>query len=63
MAGQKLTNKKELFKFYNSSLQNVVEKIFGITKCRFPIFEIPVVFTINIEVKIVLVVTGLHNFI
>lgn len=63
MAGQRPANKEELFNLCHSNLQNVVEKIFGVTKCRFQILETPAEFTINIQVKIVLAVTGLHNFI
>ena len=63
MTGQKPTNKEELFNFRHFSLQNVVEKIFGVTKRRFQILETPAEFTMEVQVKIVLLVTRLHNFI
>lgn len=55
--------KEELFNLCQSSFQNVIERIFNVTKHQFPIFEIPTKFIIDIQVKIVLKVTRLHNFI
>lgn len=39
-AGKKPTNREELFNLRHSSLRNVVERIFGVTKRRFRIFKI-----------------------
>lgn len=63
MADYRPANKEELFNLHHFSLQNVVERIFGVTKCRFQILETPVEFIMDIQVKMVLEVTGLYNFI
>lgn len=63
IAGQRPTTKEELFNLRHSSLRNIVERIFGVTKRRFKILETPAEFTMDVQVKIVLAVTGLHNFI
>ena len=63
MASQKPTNKEKLFNLCHSSHQNVIERIFCITKRWFQILEIPVEFTMEVQVKIVLAITRLHNFI
>lgn len=63
LAGQKPSNKEELFNLRHSSLRNVIERIFGITKRQFQILETPPEFTMLVQVKLVLAVTGLHNFI
>lgn len=63
MAGQKPTNKKELFNLCHFTLQNVVERMFSITKHCFQILETLAEFAMVVQVKIVLAVTGLHNFI
>lgn len=55
--------KEELFNLGHFSFQNVIERIFGVTKYRFQILEILANFIIDIHVKFVLVVTGLYNFI
>lgn len=41
----------------------MVDRIFDVTKRRFQILETLAEFTIQVQVKIVLAVTGLHNFI
>ncbi len=35
VVGKKLVNKKNLFNFYHSSLCNIIERIFGVTKWHF----------------------------
>ncbi len=63
MASKKLINKERLFNFCHSCLQNIVEKIFGITKRRFQILEIHIGFIIKAQVKFILAITRLYNFI
>ena len=63
MAGQKPINKEKLFNFCHSSLQNIVERIFGVIKCQFQILKTLAEFIMEIQVKIFLAVTRLHNFI
>lgn len=47
----------------HSSFQNVIKRIFNVTKHQFPTLEISTKFIIDIQVKIVLKVIKLHNFI
>lgn len=63
LAGQKPSNKEELFNFHYFSLRNMVKRIFGITKRRFQILETLSEFTMFIQIKLVFAITGLHNFI
>lgn len=63
MADQKLTNKKKQFNFSYSSLYNIIIRIFGVIKYCFQILEIPTEFAIVIQVKIILILIRLHNFI
>lgn len=56
-------NKEALLNLCHSSLWNVVDTIFGVTKRRFQILESLAEFTIQVQVKIVLAVTGLHHII
>lgn len=63
IASQKPTNKEELFNFHHSSLQNMVKKIFSVTKRCFQILKTPVEFAIIVQIKIVLAIIGLQNFI
>lgn len=63
MASQRPVTKKELFKLYYFSLQNIVEKIFNIIKYQFQIFETFIELKIDIYVKIILAITKFHDFI
>lgn len=48
MASQKPANKEEFFNLHHSSLQNVVKRIFGVTKHRFQVLETPAEFTMQV---------------
>lgn len=63
IASQKLTNIEKLFNLHHFILQNIVERIFGIIKRCFQILKTLAEFEIVVQVKIVLVITGLYNFI
>lgn len=64
MAGQRPSNKEELYlTFVIPASKTLLKKIFGITKYRFQILETPIEFIMDVDVKIVLVITGLPNFI
>lgn len=56
-------NKEELFNLRHSSLCNVVEKFFGVTKRHFQNFRSAPEYYYNIQISLVFVVTALHNFI
>ena len=62
-AGKKPMNKEELFNLCHSSLRNVVERIFGVTKRRFQIFKSAPEYHFNTQISLVFAVTALHNFI
>jgi len=55
--------KEELFNLRHSQLRNVVERIFGVLKRKFPILRAQPEYPMQSQVKIVLALTGLHNFI
>jgi hypothetical protein len=56
--------KEELFNLRHAQLRNEVERIFGVTKRRFPILEKKYeVLDFDKQVKLVYALTGLHNFI
>lgn len=61
-AGKKPVNKEELFNLCHSSLRNVIEIFFGVTKRRFRIFKSGPEYH-NTQTSPVPVVTALHNFI
>lgn len=62
-SGLKPKKKEELFNLRHSSLQNAIERIFGVMKRRFKIFERPLKYTIQTRIDLVFAVTALHNFI
>ena len=62
-SGKKTMNKEELFNLHHSSLRNVVERIFGVTKRRFQIFKSAPEYHLNTQISLVFAVTALHNFI
>jgi len=56
--------KEELFNLRHAQLRNEIERIFGVTKGRFPILERAYeILDMDVQVKIVYALTGLHNFI
>lgn len=63
LAGKKPTTREELFNLRHSSLRNVVERIFGVTKRRFQIFKHAPEYSLNVQSSLVFVITALHNFI
>ena len=56
-------NKEELFNLYHSSLRNVVERIFRVTKQCFQIFKSALEYHFNTQISLVFAVTALYNFI
>ncbi|XP_026415890.1 uncharacterized protein LOC113311265 [Papaver somniferum] len=52
----------ELFNLRHASLRNIVERIFGIFKSHFTIFESAPPFPYETQAHIVLACVGLHNF-
>lgn len=56
--------KEELFNLRHTKLRNVVERIFGVFKARFHIFDkARDGYSIDTQVKLVYALTGVHNFI
>ncbi|KNZ56704.1 hypothetical protein VP01_233g8 [Puccinia sorghi] len=47
----------------HSSSQNVIERMFGVVKKRFKVFETGCQYNIKIQVKVIILMTFLHNFI
>ena len=60
---QQPVNKEELFNLRHSSLRNVVERIFGVLKKRFPIVVLMSSYDFEFQCDIVLGAMMLHNFI
>ena len=57
-------NAKELYNMRHSSLRNVIERIYGVVKARFPILrDMPHGYTIETQSNIVLSAFLIHNFI
>lgn len=57
-------NYKELYNLRHAQLRNVIERIFGVLKKRFPILVVPKEnFSIETQRNIVIALCGLHNFI
>lgn len=56
-------NKEELFNLRHASARNVVERIFGVVKCRFRILLISPKYSIEIQVRIPTALCALHNYI
>ncbi|ETV67533.1 hypothetical protein H257_16264 [Aphanomyces astaci] len=61
--GQKPRTKEELFNLRHAMLRNVVERIFGVLKKRFPVMSSPVEYSIGFQVDMVLSLCTVHNFI
>ena len=61
--GRQPENKQELFNMRHSSLRNVVERVFGVFKRRWRIFDRPHEFDIKTQVKLVYTLTAVHNHI
>ncbi|KAK3222317.1 hypothetical protein Dsin_009342 [Dipteronia sinensis] len=57
-----LANGVELFNLCHASLRNVIERIFGIFKSRFTIFNSAPPFPFRIQTELISVYVGLHNF-
>ncbi len=56
-------NKEELFNLRHSSLRNVIERLFGVLKKRFPLLRDMHSFPFNIQCDLVLCICYLNNFI
>uniref|UniRef100_A0ACD5Y6E0 Uncharacterized protein n=1 Tax=Avena sativa TaxID=4498 RepID=A0ACD5Y6E0_AVESA len=54
---------KELFNLRHARLRNIIERIIGILKMRFPILKVATHYPIDTQVKIPLVAMVLHNII
>jgi hypothetical protein len=52
-----------LFNLRHAKLRNVVERVFGVVKKRFPALSHGVPYTMDFQVKFVYAICGLHNFI
>lgn len=63
LAAQQPKTKEELFNLRHAQLRNVIERVFGVLKKRFRIFDTPPQYTFDIQCKLVLVLYALHNFI
>ncbi|KAF0736938.1 hypothetical protein AaE_008962 [Aphanomyces astaci] len=55
--------KEELFNLRHAQLRNVVERIFGVLKKRFPVLVTAVEYDYKFQVDLVLALCMLHNFI
>jgi len=62
-AAQQPKNKEELFNLRHAQLRNVIERIFGVFKKRFQILDKMPSYSFNVQVKLILVLVALHNFI
>lgn len=60
--GKDPVNQNELFNHRHSSLRNVIERIFGIFKSRFPIFKCAPPFPYKTQAELVLACVVLHNY-
>jgi hypothetical protein len=54
---------QELFNLRHSSARNVIERIFGVIKTQFQVIATGCKYDIAIQVKVIIVMTFLHNFI
>ena len=62
-ANQRPQNAKELFNYRHSSLRNVVERIFGVVKKRFPVLVVMKSYSFSFQCDLVMCSLMLHNFI
>jgi hypothetical protein len=56
-------NKEELYNLRHSSLRNVIERIFGVLKKRFPILVVMPSYSFLDQIKLVKSAVLIHNFI
>ena len=63
LANLRPATKEELFNLRHSSLRNVLERIFGVLKRRFRWLNSAQEYSIEVQVRVVYALTGLHNFI
>jgi len=56
-------NKQELFNLRHAQAQNVIERIFGVLKCRFRILLLVPEYTVYLQSRIPSALAALHNFI
>jgi hypothetical protein len=56
-------NKEELFNLRHSSLRNVIERVFGVVKKRFPILVTMPSYPYSTQISLVLCALYIHNFI
>lgn len=62
-ASAKPMNKKELFNLRHSSLRNVIERVFGVMKKRFPTLTNMPSYPFKFQVQMVKCIITMHNFI
>jgi len=60
---QRPQSKEELFNLRHSSLRNVIERIFGVMKKRFPLLQCMHSYPFKFQCKLIKVCALLHNFI
>ncbi|PLW05180.1 hypothetical protein PCANC_28401 [Puccinia coronata f. sp. avenae] len=63
VGGKKPQTPQELFNLRHSSARNVIERIFGVIKSRFQVIATGCKYNISTQVKVIIVMTFLHNFI
>jgi hypothetical protein len=63
LAQERPQNKKELFNLRHSSLRNVIERVFGVLKKRFPLLNNMSSYRFATQVDLVLCMMILHNYI
>lgn len=54
---------QELYNLRHASARNVVERIFGVLKCRFVILTHPPEYSMEIQARIPPALAAVHNFI
>ena len=62
-SGLRPENFKELFNLRHAMLRNVIERVFGVLKMRFPILNNMQAYDFAFQVKLVMICFMLHNFI
>jgi hypothetical protein len=62
-ANQRLQNAQELFNLRHAMLHNAIERVFGILKRKFPLFDHGCEYPYDTQIEFVLAITGLFNFI
>ena len=62
-AANRPQNREELFNLRHSSLRNVIERVFGVLKKRFPILEHMPSYPIETQIKLIKCCFMMHNFI